>query len=101
MARYREHPGEGAFNEHWGFDFVRQKPAELNAPLAIVLFLHDFFRTSELFITCHLVYGCAEAFGREGSKAGKKESFCLVFGTEHEADRGVGADLANGTPKRE
>jgi len=48
-----------------------------------------------------LVYGCPEAFGREGSKPREKESFGLVFGTEQQADRGAGADLANGTPKRE
>ena len=101
MARYREHPGEGAFSEYWGFDFVRQKPVKLNAPLAFVRFLEDLLRTGELFIASHLVYGCAEVFGREGSKARKKEPFGLVFGTEQEADRGVGADLANGTPKRE
>ena len=101
MARYREHPGEGAFNEHGGFDLVRQKPAELNAPLAFVRFLEDLLRTGELFIASHLVYGCAEGFGRKRSKARKQESFGLVFGTEQEADRGVGADLGKGTPKCE
>src|SRR5207244_13474197 len=100
MARYREHPGEGAFNEHGGLDFVRQKPAELNAPLAFVRFLEDLLRTGELFIASHLVYACAEGFGRKRSKARKQEAFGLVFATGQDADGGPGADRASGTPPR-
>ena len=54
-----------AFDQHRRLDFIRQKPAELDAPLFVVLFLQDLFRTGELFVACHLIYGCAEVLRRE------------------------------------
>ena len=57
VASDREHPGEAAFDQHRRLDFVSQKPAELDAPLFVVLFLQDLFRSGELLVARHLFYG--------------------------------------------
>ena len=62
-ASDREHPGEAAIDQHRRLDLLRQKPAELDAPLFVVLFLQDLFRAGELLVASHLVDGCAEVLG--------------------------------------
>src|ERR1039458_3210780 len=56
-ASGREHPGKAAFDKNRRLDLVSEKPAELNAPLFVVLFLEDLFRAGELLIASHLIYG--------------------------------------------
>ena len=62
VAGDREHPCERTLDQHGWLDLIRQKPAELDAPFLVVLFLQDFFRAGELFVARHLVDGRAEIF---------------------------------------
>src|ERR1019366_1531513 len=59
-ASSRKYPSKCALDQHRRLDFICEQPAELDAPLFVVLLLQDLFRAGELFVMRHLVHGCAE-----------------------------------------
>src|ERR1700730_3939423 len=79
---------------------MREKPAELDAPLSAVHFLQNLFRAGELLIPSHLVYRCAEVLTRQSCDTDGMKSLGLCFCAEQEPDGRVCADLAHGTPER-
>src|SRR5208337_3971901 len=68
VARDRKHPCKRAFDQYRRLNFIREKPAKLNAPFLVVLLLDDLLGTGELFVARHLVDRRTEILGRESSK---------------------------------
>lgn len=101
VARDGEYPCEAEIGEGFGFSFVCEEPAEVDAPLWAGGFLDDLFGAGELFITGHLTGGIAEGVCRERGQTYGVEVFWAGFGCKSENQRWAGTGVANGTPEAE
>src|SRR5579872_922111 len=97
----REHPGKGALDQNRRLDFIRQQPAELNAPFFVILFLNDLLWAGELLVAGHLVDGSAEILGRKGGETDGVKSLRPVLCAELKPNRGIRADFADRAPQGE
>src|SRR5271157_2508950 len=99
VARDRKHPCERAFDQYRRLNFIREKPAKLNAPFFVVLLLDDLLGTGELFVARHLVDRRTEILGRESSKPDGVKTLSAILCSEQKAHRRVCADLTNRAPE--
>ena len=79
--------------------FLGEKPAELDAPLFVVVLLQDLFRAGELFVARHWSMAAPKFSVERAARPTGWNRSIFVSVPELEADRRVGADFANGAPK--
>src|SRR5271157_5097386 len=87
MARDRKHPCERAFDHYQRLDFIREKPAKLNAPLLVVLPLDDLLGTCELFVARHLIDARTKFLRRKSGKPDRVKTLGAVLCSEQKTDR--------------